>query len=98
MKCTEKLLADYLCEDDTKGNCVASTSGMMAGLWRNIDCASTNKYLCERGRDGYSAPQTIGPTTLPTAPSDAGCHDSNWKGYGANCYMVIAYDVLYAFK
>eukprot|EP00057_Strongylocentrotus_purpuratus_P027654 XP_011682128.1 PREDICTED: macrophage mannose receptor 1 isoform X1 [Strongylocentrotus purpuratus] len=84
---------DYAQPDDTKGNCVASTSGMMAGLWRNIDCASTNKYLCERGRGGYSAPQTIGPTTLATAPSDVGCYDSNWKGYGANCYMIVLSDV-----
>ncbi|XP_041458722.1 macrophage mannose receptor 1-like isoform X2 [Lytechinus variegatus] len=84
---------DYEQPDDSKGECVASTTGIMAGLWRNMDCTSKNKYICERGREGYPAPQTIGPTTIPTAPSNAGCYDDRWKGYGNNCYMLVISDV-----
>ena len=72
---------------DNTGYCVAASSGSPAGLWKNIACNSTQKYLCERVRDGYTPRPTVPAPGPPTQPNDDGCY-YDWVGYGGNCFKV----------
>ncbi|KAJ8036335.1 Macrophage mannose receptor 1 [Holothuria leucospilota] len=78
---------DYLEPQENNGNCVAATSGLVAGLWQVKDCSSRYDYLCEVVRDGYTAAPTVTPPRNPTPPNDDNCADG-WIGYGDKCFRV----------
>ncbi|XP_063953416.1 macrophage mannose receptor 1-like isoform X1 [Lytechinus pictus] len=73
--------------DDSNGYCVASSSGSAAGLWRNIQCDSESKYICERVRTGYTPRPTVPAPGPPTLPNDDGCY-YGWVGYGGWCFKI----------
>ncbi|XP_072174350.1 macrophage mannose receptor 1-like [Diadema setosum] len=81
---------DYLYPDDTKGRCATSSSGLLAGLWSNMDCSSNLKYMCKRVRTGYTVPPPV-TTQSPTQPSNTGCA-RGWTGYGNNCFRAYTVD------
>ena len=75
--------------DDSSGNCVAATSGIVAGMWQDQACNNEFNYVCEKGRIGFTAPPVTQPPP-PTQPSNQGCAPG-WIGYGNFCYRVRRY-------
>ncbi|XP_033624558.1 macrophage mannose receptor 1-like [Asterias rubens] len=70
--------------DDSRGSCVASSSGVSSGLWSVANCDMTNNYVCESQRTGYTpAPVVTEPS--PTLPTNIGC-PVGWIGWGDNCF------------
>ncbi|XP_071824781.1 macrophage mannose receptor 1-like isoform X2 [Apostichopus japonicus] len=80
---------DYLEPKENNGDCVAATSGIVAGLWQVKNCTTRNDFLCERVRGGYTPPPTVTQPINPTAPSDSNCAEG-WIGYANKCFK--AYD------
>ena len=72
--------------DNSNGDCVGATSGIVAGMWQNEACSSMYNYVCETGRLGFTAPPVTQPPPV-TPPSDQGCA-TGWIGYGNNCFRV----------
>ncbi|KAJ8017578.1 C-type mannose receptor 2 [Holothuria leucospilota] len=78
---------DYLEPKENNGNCVAATTGVMAGLWQVKSCNTRYDYLCESVREGYTAAPTVTPPRNPTTPHDTNCAEG-WIGYGDRCFGV----------
>ncbi|XP_072020213.1 macrophage mannose receptor 1-like [Amphiura filiformis] len=72
--------------DNSNGDCVAATSGVVAGMWQDKACYDELNYVCEKGRIGFTAPPVTQPPP-PTQPSNQGCA-TGWIGYGNNCFRV----------
>lgn len=73
--------------EENNGDCVAATSGIVAGLWQVKNCTTRNDFLCERVRGGYTPPPTVTQPINPTAPSDSNCAEG-WIGYANKCFKV----------
>lgn len=73
--------------EENNGNCVAATTGVVAGLWQVKGCNTRYDYLCESVREGYTAAPTVTPPRNPTTPNDNNCAEG-WIGYGDRCFGV----------
>ncbi|XP_038077198.1 lymphocyte antigen 75-like [Patiria miniata] len=73
--------------DDSRGSCVAVTSGSAAGLWNVDGCNAGFSYICEAQRAGYTPAPVVTDPPVPTSPSNQGC-PVGWVGWGSNCFKV----------